>query len=394
MGYLEKLIKGTLLYGYLYYNAPSSQKFTKLDVFLDTPIVLGLLGYKGDEIQTYNRELIMLLKEEGANLKVFVETINEIERVLLACKAELANQKMSTSSRHDVMQVFLNKGFTPAHIERELVNLNTKITQMGIKVEKFPPHNKTIEPSEARLQEILNESIHYTNEEALIHDVSCITAICRLRGGLQRNTIENSGAIFMTNNVKVVHASYKWWKEIEKKRGVPPVILSEMIAAIAWVKQPLKAPNLPKLAVIADCYEMLNPPDLLWDKYLHAIEQLKQRGELKEDEVLLLRYSAEAHHALMEKTFGNYARLTVGSIPEILEKAKIELLKKERRRTLEIQQELDRIKREKEKEQKGKLEKEKELEEVRKKIFKNLYRIGFGIGIFSLWCNLDNKIFA
>jgi len=396
--YLEKLIKGHLLQAYLFYTAnnPPSQKFTQLDIYLDTPILLSLLGYKGPESQQYAKELLTLLRDEGGHLKVFIETLREVERILLACKFGLEYPYASKETlSFDVLREFIKRKATSIDVRREIETLNEKIKLEKIEIEKFPPHSRRYEPDETALEKLLKDIVRYRNEDALRHDTSCISAIYRLRKGSSTTLIENSGAIFLTTNTKVIKAANRWYREIEKKKGIPPAISSEALAAIAWVKQPLKAPNLPKLAVIADCYEMLNPPDDIWYKYIKAIDELQKKGEISDEEVFLLKYSAEAHHALMEKTFGDSARLTVGTIPDILEKAKSELLKKERDRTSQIQRELEKIKNEQNKERKmmeekikkereEKLKIEKEIKEIKKRRFNDFYYLGFAIGIFLI----------
>ncbi len=390
--YLEKFIKGSLLYAYLYYSAPTSQKFTKLDIYLDTPVVLGLLGYKGESIQKYTKELIRLLKEEGATLKVFVATINEVERVLMACKSALVVSDIpSIGLKYDVLQEFIKRKATPAHVQREIENLRIKLEQIGIKIEKFPPHELSLSIDESKFEEILDNAVHYQNREALIHDVSCVSAIYRLRRGISSVTLENAQAIFLTTNSKLVQASYKWWRKVEKKKGIPPVVLGEVIAAIAWVKQPLKAPNLPKLAVIADCYEMLNPPDTLWSKYIQAVEELRSKGELREIDVHLLRYSAEVPNFLMDKTYGDPELITEGTVVEILEKLRNNIL---RDKEIEIEKMKKRMKELEHKSNKY----ADDLREERKRLFENYYKtikysLMIGAILLSLAFNILRYLF-
>ncbi len=386
--YLEKLIKGQLLYAYLYYDESTnpSQKFSKLDIYLDTPLLLGFLGYKGEAHRMYTKELMRLIKEEGGNLKVFVETLREVERILLACKYALERPGSPEDVlSFDVLREFIKKKYTPVAVQREIETLTDKLGREGIVIENFPKHDKLYEPDEETLENMLKEIVRHKNVDALRHDTLCVSAIYRLRRGSSSSTIENSGAIFLTNNLKVVEAANKWYYEVERNKGIPPAVSSEVLATIAWVKRPIESPDLPKLSVISDCYEMLNPPEDIWQKYLEAIEEWKKKEDVSDEDLFLLKYSAEAHYALMEKTFGDPYYLTVGTIPEILEKVKDELVKRERMKLSRVESELESVRLQREKEQEENRRMEKEIERVKRQRFRDFYRLGWFIGAVILF---------
>ena len=63
---------------------------------------------------------------------------------------------------------------------------------------------------------------------------------------------------------------------------------------------------------MADCYAATQPDDRLWAKYMAEIErreQMSSRG-FTPDEYALLKYSTEAHSALMEQTLGEEEAFT------------------------------------------------------------------------------------
>src|SRR5207249_4866764 len=105
------------------------------------------------------------------------------------------------------------------------------------------------------------------------HDLDSLTAIYRLRQGEFPYRLELSRAIFVTTNSSLAKASSRFFREEygDAASRVPHCTLDHVLAMIVWLKTPLKAPNLPRVRIIADSYAALNPPVALWKEYLDEI---------------------------------------------------------------------------------------------------------------------------
>ena len=71
-----------MLEGFILQNAlllkdisAAARRFRNLEVFLDTGVLLGALGFRGEATETATREALSLLRETGATLAVFEITI-------------------------------------------------------------------------------------------------------------------------------------------------------------------------------------------------------------------------------------------------------------------------------------------------------------------------------
>jgi hypothetical protein len=84
----------------------------------------------------------------------------------------------------------------------------------------------------------------------------------------------------------------------------------------------MAAPDLPKRQIVADCIAALEPGNLLWERFLEVVEQTHEAGGVTEEEYATLRYTVSARRALVEETLGEEHSLVVGSVPEILRRAK------------------------------------------------------------------------
>jgi hypothetical protein len=83
--YLVTIVKGTMLANVLFLPeafAGGRSRLRDIMVFLDTPIVLRGLGYAEEPYRAPAEELLQLLSNEGAKLRIFEHTLHEVEGVL------------------------------------------------------------------------------------------------------------------------------------------------------------------------------------------------------------------------------------------------------------------------------------------------------------------------
>ncbi len=93
------------------------------------------------------------------------------------------------------------------------------------------------------------------------------------------------------------------------------------LATLAWLKNPARAPELPRRQIIADCVATLRPSDRLWAKFMKEAEHLERRGEITPDELTVLRFEPEAERILATATLGQEANVGERTVHEVLEAA-------------------------------------------------------------------------
>lgn len=128
----------------------------------------------------------------------------------------------------------------------------------------------------------------------------------------------------MTSNTALVRATIDFFRRQygEESAIVPLLIPHYTISTLAWLKKPMRSPELPDRMVSATCFAALNPPGLLWRLYLEEIEDLSDGGRISEEDYYLLRFSSEARSLLMDKTLGEHNAFAEGTVMEILEHSK------------------------------------------------------------------------
>lgn len=332
--YLEMLVKGSMLTSVLYFKDPGrfEQRFKNFEIYLDTKIVLRVLGIIDSVVQEANIEFIELAYELGADVYCFTHTISEIKGILVA--AEQAIQTGTETRIGENIDYLVRSGYTASDVRLLIESLEQKLKEYRIKVKASPgfSYHQTIDETE--LKNFLVKRVNYSRPESVRHDISSLVAIYRLRKGHNNEYIELSRAIFVTTNEALASAASDFFRKNGMK--TPICVVDDAFMTFVWLKKPLKMPLLPQKKLIADCYSAINPNDQLWKKYVEEIQKLKNRKTITPDQFNLLRFGSEARATLMELTYGKPAVFVDTMVPQVLSAAE-ESLKAETAAKLQME---------------------------------------------------------
>jgi hypothetical protein len=312
---LETVVKGHILSGVLFYPnmGEVEAKFTDLAVYIDTPVLLPLLGYGDDGTVAQCMDLIELLSELGAKLRCFHHTREELVGVLEA----IAGGKRPGGYRsQDPHYYEASKQFSLSDVEETIVSIDVRLKELAVDVADKPPF--TDAPDEATLEEVLAKRIPYSRKQAREKDAQSLAAVARLRGMRRMDRFENAKAILLTANPVLVSASREFFKDIAGGRSIPLCMSDGLMTRLAWVKRPMLAPEMPRHAAMAASYAALNPKDELWRRYIEEIERRRKAGSISDEQYYVLRSSREAREVLMDRTFGLEEAFTAGTVDEVL----------------------------------------------------------------------------
>lgn len=318
-----------LVKGLMYSNAllcpdleSLEKKFQDLAFYLDTPLLLNLLGLQGKDAKRSADELLALLKKLRGSLAVFSHTITETQQVIGAAASNLnnprANGKVIEEARRSGLQL------SDLIIARDTVD--ERMRQMGVSVKRTPDYVNDYQIDEAEFHEALAEEIYYKGESALLNDINSVRSIYVLRQGRQPVRLEDAGAVFVTTNQSFAKAAFHAGRNHNSTREISSVITAYSLANIAWLKSPLEAPALPLSETMALCYAALEPSHDLFKKYVQEMDKLRDSGQISPREHEILRLSPSARDELMELTLGDEHALTVSSIKSILANVKATIL--------------------------------------------------------------------
>jgi len=335
------LVKGYLLANAIYLPDPGrvAQRFQTTRVYLDTSVVVFAAGYAGPERQAPCEELLQLLRDYGADLRCFDFTLNEIRGTLDASAARLRTGRLR-DAYGPTIEWFIESGRSASDVELMVARLPAKLRSLAITVDERPTRLAEFQVYEKGFEAALEAGIGYRNPKARVHDVDCVATVAQLRRGKHSFEAESCGALFVTTNFDLAKITREFFQADAPEGAVALCITDYSLGNLLWLKNPMRAPDLPQKFLIADAYAATQPPDALWKAYLAEIARLQERGQITADEYFALRHSLAARRTLMDLTAGDSAAFTEGTVAEVLRVAKENL-----RADLQRQVEQERLRR-------------------------------------------------
>jgi len=321
---LDMIVRGCMLATAIYLPDPNdrARKVSDLAIYVDTPVVVNLLGLQGVALAKAAEELVSLLIALNIRVLCFTHTLDEVQNLITACAQQLSSPAPSGRRQNEIISYALSRGVGRTQLELKAQQVEANLSSGNITVRDAPDYTVRTSLDEAVLENTLQQVVKYWRPETRLYDVKSLTGIWRLRGGCSQRNFESARAMFLTSNSAVVRASNQFFGENPNGFQVPVCALDSQIATVAWLKRPTAAPDLPRRQIVADCLAALEPGDALWQRFLQVVEELRDDGGVTELDYATLRYTLDARRALMTETFGSEEALTIASIPEILRRAK------------------------------------------------------------------------
>lgn len=285
--YLDNLVKGTLLANYITYADKITSKtlFSNITVYLDSPLLLGLLGYSGAIQKRSLSEFLNLLIVLKINVCVFDITIDEIERLFGAWIDDLKNKKYD-NFKPKTLELLRAKGLDSESLETEKYLIESRIEKLGISIVKNFSIKKDYLCSETALEEHLRSSGLNNN---LKHDVTCISRIHNIREGKQVKSFDQKFSIFVTLNLKLEKSSYQYFSS-ECNKSIPIVSSEKWLATVLWLKKPNLFADFTANLLLSHAYSTIYCDDKFWNSFITKLSDLKKRGEISENDFTLVRW--------------------------------------------------------------------------------------------------------
>ena len=223
---------------------------------------------------------------------------------------------------NEIVTTALSRGWGRTQLELKASSLESELRKLEMSIRDAPDYRARTTLDESEMEKVLQSVVGYFRPETRLYDVKSLAAIWQLRDARAQRHLESARAIFVTSNTKLVRASAQFFEESPNGFDVPVATLDFHLGTVAWLKKPMSVPDLPKRQLVADCIATLEPGRLLWERFLKVVDQLRDNGEVTEEDYAVLRYTVSARRALMEETLGDEDALTLGSVAEILRRAR------------------------------------------------------------------------
>lgn len=292
---------------------PRTEKFRGTSCYLDTRIVLDLLGCNSKEDKDASHQLLKMLKEQSAEIKIFEHTYNEIQRIVNAYKYSLKTN-YDINSYH-TLEGFDSKQLSYEDVEIFQARMRAAIKELGIEIIKIPASSKdAFSIDEIDLEDCLRKDIFYGSDKAVKHDLDSIIAVAFLRSKSQSpsDTIEHCGHIFITPNTKLAKVVNSYF--IMQNDLVPYVIDEPRFSALLWVKCYSTHENYPKIKLIQNAYASTLATDEVMRAFYQTVEQFRDEGGISQTEALALRTKLINRRELMEFIGGESKNVNKGTV--------------------------------------------------------------------------------
>jgi len=333
--------------------AEMNKKFEHTQIFLDSNYLFSILELHFPEFNKPAKELFDLLKLHKFELRVFDFTIDEMVRVLRNYFRE-QHLYIPGVRINSIYSNLKSRGFTVEDVREFIAKIESKVLELGIKIEPTGIDLKDYKPSKGEYRSKISQHKPDQNLQAQNHDLAAIEKIREIRGSPKRE-IERSKALFLTSDLKLSKFDFLEMGHREKAT-VCEVIPDKLLTNILWLKNPSVVKDIPLKSIIALHSREMFIDRKIWRRFCEIITKLKKDARINDKDVSMLFYNHHIEEVL--RAYGDFQidEITPDFILGEIEKVS-KLIDAETKKKLEEQKEIF------EKElTKKELEKEKEFE--------------------------------
>ena len=359
VNYLKDISIGHALSSLILYDEfnPFKGKLENLDIYLDTPFILSLLGINGEQRIQLSEEILSQLKNEKANLYILQTTISEVLNNLDNCKFTL--KKGNGIVQNLSVKMCIENNIKPEDIEQLIADFSFKIENLGISENQVPDYDDyNLVIKEEELFDTILESYEKINrgdkklrtlesikknlpdyiEKTIRRDVKVLSGIYRFRKGKIPVSIKDSQAIFVTTSSALAFASRVYENKLNKRENAIPTCFTDIfLATLIWIQNPILAEQINKKRILSDCYAGMSPSDELIKQYEAELKKLKERGRINDTTYLTLRTHHVAIQMLSTKTLGDPELFTGESTSQLVNQFLDRITEEERLKRLEAE---------------------------------------------------------
>lgn len=328
--YWLEMIEGFMLMQIIYFSSLTKvdihAKLNKLDVYLDTTLLLRILGYKTNEENMMGNTIINLLKQHKSNVFCFEHNYRELEGIVEFYRDNINYSKDPTLEYFDDMK------YSKDDINSIIYDLEINLRKKGIEIVETPTHNSlNVDYDEEKISDFLRGKLQYTKEYNLLNDVKSITAIRRIRVDKNKSNcdkVENSGAIFVTSNWRLCKASNEYFACSEDhigKKNFSVAINDINLTTLIWIKQNSKDCDLPKKRLIQNAYAATRPSQKLINTAVLYVQDRKYESDSEKEEFRDTLYITLKDNASREDLF-NTTQGKTELVPDYIEQKRKEIV--------------------------------------------------------------------
>ncbi|MDZ7795512.1 MAG: hypothetical protein U5P10_18005 [Spirochaetia bacterium] len=214
-------------------------------IFLDTRLLLRLIGLEGKEKQGYYETLLVMLKKNKAKIKVFEHTIDEANHILDESIRLIGRDKSSLQYIGPSLKFFIEEKYSASDIMLIKAKLEKTLNEYGIKTYDGTIELKELDEfiNEKRLEELILEEyniqqdtfLQWKKRNVILRDVKSISRIRQYRKGHFFSSLRNCNAVFITTNSALARSSRNYILEEKGRFYIPECVTDVFVGTHVWL---------------------------------------------------------------------------------------------------------------------------------------------------------------
>ncbi len=340
MSTIKQISIGRLLVDALRMEETHNEKnnFKNVTIFLDTRIILNMIGFYGEYREKSYTDLIDKLHDNKASLKVFRHTWDEINYILKGCEEWIESPEYNPELASSALRYLKTASKDKKYVQGLIVSLDAKFKKHHITIEDFSIEEDNYKYQIDRI-ELKNqiESCYRKNnieitervDKTIECDIKSIEAIYHIRKEETTTFLNNTRAFLLTTNRNLVYASKLFSKKFYGE-ALHSCIGDISVGTYVWARAGISyCEGIIETKLISDCSVAMEPSQHAIVKFCSCIDELKEKNEITEAEYIALRcYGLNTEIAKPILVSGEDFRYT--DIHDVLEEIKQDTIKREK----------------------------------------------------------------
>ena len=318
------------------------EELSDLTIYLDTPIILRLLGLQTEELELAYKEMFENFKVAiNPKLMIFQHTLDELSGIISDCANWIDNPAYNPIYANPALLNFVKRKCSRTQVELYGTTLETRLEEMGIEIdaqEYYLLANKNTQIDSSSLETKLIEAYtknnpHYDvsrNKTSIDYDIRSIENIVKLWGTKSSKTYNRLGYLFITSNSTLAYVSRKftadyWW---DSKNHKTPCVTDYYLGTMVWLSTPAdKVESVSKLKLMADCSAATSLSREIMEKFSYELKKLQlTKGITSKDYLLIRKYAYEKNY-LQNLTLNEATVFKDDTLDQLLEDIKTDIQK-------------------------------------------------------------------
>jgi len=329
--YLCKISLANMVVSYLFfsYDNYKSESLKNCNIYLDTPIILSLIGANGDIYFKIYQNYIESLKNSGAKLRLFEHKYYEVQHILKSCQDWIESPDYKPEKANNACKFFRKNNYKEIDIQMMISSLRETLSDMSISIEVKPEIIPKYEISESELEENILFNYHIPKSElemwkrrSIEADIKSIVSIYMLRGDSTPLHLRDVKYLCITTNKALVKSNMEYLKKNKGIIEVPAILTDTFIGTHLWINKPTKALEENRKRLLAQSYAAMNSSPEFDKKVVEQVKKLLRQGKIKKDDYKLVVEDLTYNQVLAEEFFNNPDHVSTETVLEGIEKIK------------------------------------------------------------------------